>query len=329
MKYWRRFMRDFRNVRSLLMIIILCMPLAACSSNEGPEAAETASPAATATAAEEAASGPQQNSEIRNTSFHSQALDQDMRLSLYLPKGYSAGQHYPVLYFIHGYGGKETDMMDNLGMNLNADHLIETGQIEPLIMVFPQMDNSYGLNSSPAYAVNDPGDPLTTYNGMYEDYLVKDVVNYVDAHFSTIADRDNRFIGGVSMGGFISLHSALLHSDVYSRAGGHSPGLFLNDWSAVGGETGLKRFLYPTEEIRQERDPLIFAKDMDLSSLAVYLDCGDEDSYRFYEGTEQLYKLLKSKGVAAEYHLEKGKHDGECWQSHMDEYLIFYAGRDI
>lgn len=315
-------------VLTMLIMLICCMSLVSCSSGTDSAAVQTASPEASAAAAEGTASAaPLQTPGIQNLTFHSEALDQEMRLSIYLPVGYSTEQHYPVLYLIHGYGGKETDMIAGLGLHLNADRLIEAGQIHPLIIVSPQMDNSYGLNSSPTYAVNDPGDPLTTYNGMYEDYLVKDVVNYVDSHFSTIAERDSRYIGGISMGGFVSLHAALLHSDVYSRAGGHSPALFLDDWSSVGGEYGLIRFLYPTEAERQERDPLILAKDRDLRGLAVYLDCGEEDSYRFYEGAEQLYTLLKDKGVPVEYHLRAGKHDGEYWRAHLDEYLIFYAGR--
>lgn len=61
--------------------------------------------------------------------------------------------------------------------------------------------------------------------------------------------------------------------------------------------------------------------------MSIYLDCGAEDSYRFYEGTEQLYTLLKGKGVPVEYHLRAGQHDGDYWKSHLNEYLKFYAGR--
>ncbi|MFD1908179.1 alpha/beta hydrolase [Paenibacillus rhizoplanae] len=126
-----------------------------------------------------------------------------MRLSVYLPTGYNASQRYPVLYFIHGYGSRETDMWGGLELQKNADRLIEAGQIEPLIIVSPQMDNSYGLN-----AVANPGDPASLGSERYEDYLVKDVVEYTDTHFNTLAERGSRYIGGISMGGFISLHSA-------------------------------------------------------------------------------------------------------------------------
>lgn len=316
-------MKGAPGFRRIVLQIVLCMSLflslflslAGCSSGNPPHAAD------------QAQATPLQRPGVQKLVFHSEALDQEMRLSIYLPEGYNTQQRYPVLYFIHGYGSREADMFEGLKIEQNAEKLVKAGQIEPLIIVSPQMDNSYGLNSSSVYNVSHPGDPIALYSGRYEDYLVQDVVRYVDTHFNTRAERNSRYIGGISMGGFISLHAAFLHSDVYSKAGGHSPALFLDDWSAAGGANGLVQFLYPTEALRQERDPLLLAQNRDLSNLSIYLDCGAEDSYRFYEGTERLYTLLKSKGVPVEYHLRAGQHDGDYWMGHMDEYLRFYAGK--
>ncbi|MEK4063951.1 MULTISPECIES: alpha/beta hydrolase [Paenibacillus] len=307
----------------ITFLLLLMMFIGGCSSDNNPITAQASSPASK----EKEGTSPLQSSEIQKVSFQSESLDQVMKLNVYLPKGYSPEQRYPVLYLIHGYGGNETDLLSGLEVDQNADRLIEAGKIEPLIMVFPQMDNSYGLNTSLNYAVDYPGDPMTTYSGMYEDYLYKDVVGYVDQHFSTITSRDGRFIGGVSMGGFISLHTTFLHTDLFSKVGGHSPALFQDDWSQAGGENGVKRFLYPTDEDRQTRDPLIFAEDLDLSELEVYLDCGDQDHYKFYDGAEQLTKLLESKKVSVQYHLGQGAHEAEYWKSNLDNYLLFYAGK--
>ncbi|OPA73078.1 esterase [Paenibacillus selenitireducens] len=270
---------------------------------------------------------PLLSSEIQKITFYSKSLDQEKKMNVYLPKGYSSAVHYPVLYLIHGYTGNETDWIPGLGIDQAADKLIEAGKIVPLIMVSPELDNSYGINSSQTYSVTNTGDPYTTYNGMYEDYLYKDVIGYVDSHYSTLAKRESRYIGGLSMGGFISLHTAFLHTDMFSKVGGHSPALFLNDWSTTGGENGLKSFLYPTDTVRQTRDPLILAQNLNSSKMKVYLDCGDQDDFKFYEGSEKLYSILKAKGVSVEYHLNKGKHNGDYWKSMVDNYLQFYVGK--
>ncbi|WP_340022521.1 alpha/beta hydrolase-fold protein [Paenibacillus sp. FSL K6-1096] len=319
-------MKGSQGFRRVLFQIMLCTSLSLVMPVflllEGCSSVNSSEPAA-----DKAEATPLQTPGLQQLTFRSEALDQDMRLSIYLPEGYNTQQRYPVLYFIHGYGSRESDMFEGLKIQQNAEQLIKDGLIEPLIIVSPQMDNSYGLNSSPVYNVNNPGDPSALYRGRYEDYLVKDVVGYVDTHFNTRADRKSRYIGGVSMGGFISLHAAFLHSDVFSKAGGHSPALFLDDWSAVGGANGLIQFLYPTEALRQERDPILLAEKLELTDMGVYLDCGAEDSYRFFEGAEKLYTLLKDKGVPVEYHLRAGQHDGDYWMGHMDEYLQFYAGK--
>jgi enterochelin esterase-like enzyme len=315
-------MRRIGYVIGITSFIILFMVVGGCTANITPKSSVTATPITTAKAA-----GPLEASKIQKATFHSRSLDQDMKMNVYLPKGYNHTQHYPVLYIMHGYSGTETGWMPELGLDAAADKLIETGKIVPLIIVAPQLDNSYGINSSPTYSITNPGDPFTSYYGMYEDYIYKDLIEYVDTHFSTIANREGRYIGGNSMGGFISLHTAFLHPNLFSKAGGHSPALFLNDWSTTGGENGLKAFLYPTDEERKIRDPLIISKDLDLSNIKVYLDCGDQDENKFYEGTEQMYNLLKAKGVAVEYHKSKGKHDVDYWKPMLDNYLLFYAGK--
>lgn len=308
-----------RSIAGMTIFLNLFLIIGGCSVKSEPKSLEAAAPISAVIVKD----SPTQASEIKKATFHSKSLDQDMRMNVYLPKGYNPQQHYPVLYIMHGYSGLETGWMPELGLNAVADQLIEAGRITPLIIVAPQLDNSYGINSSPTYSVTNGG-----FNkGRYEDYIYKDLIEYVDTHYSTIVNREGRYIGGLSMGGFISLHTAFLHTDLFSKVGGHSPALFINDWSTTGGENGLKALLYPSDEKRKIRDPLSIAKDLDLSNLKVYLDCGDQDAYKFYEGTEQLYNLLKAKKVSVEYHLGKGKHDGEYWKPMLDDYLLFYAGK--
>ena len=39
-------------------------------------------------------------------SFYSQSLDQNRNYTIYLPEGYyQSDEEYPVIYFLHGFGG--------------------------------------------------------------------------------------------------------------------------------------------------------------------------------------------------------------------------------
>jgi len=226
--------------------------------------------------------------QLESITISSNALSRTMRVNVYLPEGYTDGAGYPVLYIIHGMGADPDSWMPDLGMNLTANILINEGKIEPLIIVAPQMDNSYGL-------------------GKYEEYLCVDLIQFIDSHYKTNPSREKRFIGGLSMGGFIALRSAFLHVDLFSKVGGHSAALF--------GYPGITK---------DEDNPIFIAKSKDLTSLKVYLDCGSSDP--LYKPTAELFNLLQSNGVESENHLYSGGHTGLYWMAHMSEYLEFYAG---
>ncbi len=312
---------------SILMIAILAiMTISGCSSqstntSSTPSKQTAASTTTESTSVESAA--VQQNTSDRYTkiTFSSEALQKDMRVNVYLPKEYNEKKKYPVLYLIHGYTGTEDTWFPGLQAETKADELIEKKEIEPLIIVAPQIDNSYGINSKKVPV--ERGIPTSYFNtGMYEDYLYKELIPYIDANYSTISSKEGRYIGGLSMGGWVALHMAFAHTDMFSKVGGHSPAIFLDGYSG-----SAMAFVYPTEEIRNDRDPLRVAENKDLTSLKVYLDCGDNDSYQFYDGCEQLNKILKSKGVDSQYHLNTGAHDGVYWGANVENYLKFYAGK--
>ncbi|WP_169306534.1 alpha/beta hydrolase [Cohnella pontilimi] len=263
-------------------------------------------------------------SKLEKISFYSEALQKQMRLNVYLPPGYSTSLRYPVLYMLHGYFGTESAWMPEMQLEKEADRLILADRIQPMIIVAPQLDNSYGLNSAEKYRMETPADPVhSRYYGKYQDYFEQDVLFYVDSHYSTISSKEGRYVGGFSMGGFAALSAAFRHPELFSKVGGHSPALW-TDWSRV---PRMKSWLYPNKAARLDRDPLLLAKNGDMSGISVYLDCGDADDYKLYVGTKKLYEVLQSKGIPSEYHLNPGKHNRTYWKSQIEHYLLFYGAK--
>src|SRR5881628_2559959 len=151
---------------------------------------------------------------IEERSFRSPTLDRTMPYFIYVPPGYdSSGQRYPTLYMLHGLGGSNTEWK---GYNLlgAADDLIKAGTIPPMLIVLPQGDQSYWFDPA-----NGP---------RWGQYAARDVVDEIDAHWRTLADRDHRAIGGLSMGAQGALQLAMLYPDVFGIVGAHSP--TLRDW---------------------------------------------------------------------------------------------------
>jgi enterochelin esterase-like enzyme len=200
--------------------------------------------------------------------------------------------------------------MPNLGMKDNVDRLIDNNAINELIIVMPEIDNSFGINTDKIKNL-----PSMFSAGKYEDYIISELIPFIDKNYRTIPNRNGRYIGGLSMGGWAALHLAFIHDDMFSKVGGHSPALINDNW------------IYPNFEERNKKDPILIALNKDLKPLSVYLDCGNNDSFKFYEGCEELYKALQSKGITSEYHLNSGGHDDGYWKENIDNYLLFYSGK--
>jgi len=137
------------------------------------------------------------------------------RLTIYLPPGYEkTAQRYPVLYFLHGFAADDEDMMKYIGFKDLMDSAIEAGQLRPAILVLPnsmtKYFGSFYTNSSVA--------------GNWADFIGKDVVEYMDKNYRTIAHRKSRGLAGHSMGGNGALKMAMLFADQFSAVYAMSPG---------------------------------------------------------------------------------------------------------
>lgn len=103
---------------------------------------------------------------------------------VYLPYGYDQNdksKRYDVLYLMHGGGGSEGSYlgpakMPNTLVNI-IDNLIYNHEIRPLIIVCPK------------HAMN--------FHGEMRKYLIP----LIDEKFNTVPARENRAVGGFSMGG--------------------------------------------------------------------------------------------------------------------------------
>ena len=237
----------------------------------------------------------------------SRALGRTMNVALYLPPG---GARHPILYLFHGFGGTGAAFFDaGLAINRAADRLGT-----PLVIAAPDYDNGFGVNTTPAQGTQTSGGTI----GLYEDYLMTEMLPAVESRLGVTATRADRRIGGVSMGGFAALHLALRHPAMFSRVGAHSAALW--DYSGADQFTGQRDWLYPTPALRAERDPLLLAQHADLRGLRFYLDVGDRDPLRKQD--EAMQALL---GAASEFHVDSGGHDAQFWRSRQEDWLSFYS----
>ena len=160
-----------------------------------------------------------QEGQLVDIVVHSPALEgnllgdsADRGVTVYLPPGYdNPGQRYPVLYLLHGYTAtnqmwRGTQYISGLFIGRIADDLIAEGQMQPMILVMPDAENTYWgswyANSS--------------VTGNWEDFIVRDLVAYIDDAYRTLPQPASRGIAGHSMGGHGAMKLAIKHPEVYS-----------------------------------------------------------------------------------------------------------------
>lgn len=293
--------------------------LSSCSGSSTPQAVNSSSLSDPAIETTPPSSGQTvSSSKIEQIHFDSQLLGKEMHATIYLPPDYSTDVRYPVLYLFHGYGGSHGDYFTYLHLDAVADRLLQKDVIHPLIMVAPQYGNSFGVNSKPGEG-QDPGGVSI---GPYEDYLIQEVIPYIDTHYSTQASKTGRYIGGISMGGYASLYLGLTHHDLFSKIGAHSAALWT--YSSNDLYTNQRDWLYANERLRDIRDPFRLAASDNLKDLKIYLDAGREDPLA--EIDYEFYTQLRNMDADVTWASTPGGHDPGYWSGQLEAYLGFYAG---
>jgi Putative esterase len=128
---------------------------------------------------------------------------------VYLPPDYSPTKRYPVLYLLHGFWGAPSSFVVSLRLADAADSLIRDGAARPFIAVMPPGGLPAGSKRQRAQS---------EWAGVWEDFVVRDVVPWVDAHLPTMRTARARAIAGVSAGAYGAVDISLRHVGVFGVA---------------------------------------------------------------------------------------------------------------
>jgi S-formylglutathione hydrolase len=170
-----------------------------------------------------------ETSRLSEVLIHSRSLEGNLlgdpakrHVAVYLPPSYYVDheRRYPVVYVLHGnrrpaskaprnilgiFGEPTLDLMDAL---------IAEGRVKEMIVVQPDGRHRYGgcqyANSS--------------VSGNWADFVVKDLVTYIDDNFRTLPKPESRGLIGSSMGGRGVLDLALKFPGVYGTVYAMFPG---------------------------------------------------------------------------------------------------------
>ena len=213
------------------------------------------------------------------------------RAFVYTPPTYGKNkkERFPVLYLQHGWGEDDTTWGMQGRANIIMDNLIADGKIRPFIVVM-----TYGLTNGIRFG------GLREFTAKeFETVLVDELIPYIDSHFLTIANRENRAMAGLSMGGMETKLITLRRPEVFSAYGLLSGGQY---------------------------EPSDFTEGMPRPNV-IFQSCGSKENP---DGIRQSTDRLKQAGFNAHGYVSEGTaHEFLTWRRSLYEMapLLFRDGK--
>ena len=248
---------------------------------------------------------------VENHKLNSKLLAREIPYRVVLPVDYKSANEkirYPVVYLLHGLTGHFNNWTDKTKL---ADYAAKYNYI----IVTPEGNNGWYSDS------------LAVATDKYESYIVRELIPEIDRKFRTNADRNQRAIAGLSMGGYGSIKFGLKYPEMFTLVGSFSGALgaasFSKKTSGAIGEAIYEIFGAEGEENRNSNDIFKLIREMPDDKIKnlpfIYLDCGTEDF--LFKNNRDYVNLLIEKKVKHEFRQLPGAHDWKFWDPQVKEFL--------
>lgn len=255
---------------------------------------------------------------VSKVEFASETLGRDMPYVVYLPDGYEDGDlDYPVLYLLHGAFGHEQQWVADGHVVPTLNHLIEEGEIQPLIVVMPGGGNNWWANG------ND--EPMQTA-------FFDDLIPHVEATYRTIPERKGRMLAGLSAGGFGTVNYILQEPDMFVSAAALSPAAYVP--TPPSHSSAHRSKVFQTDGVFDQAvwDSVNYPSFIDgylaqETVVPIYINTGDHDTFDIAYHAAVLYqKLREHQPTMVEYRVIDGDHQWEVWQDTIGDAVEYMTG---
>jgi enterochelin esterase-like enzyme len=221
--------------------------------------------------------------------YFSKSLSARRRLHVYTPPGYEKNSgKYPVLYLLHGMGDNDATWSASGCANFIEDNLLARREAKPMIIVMP---DGHPVEAS-AYDTSAMPSNLEAF----EKDLLQDVIPLVESTYRVKANRDNRAIIGLSMGGGQSLTLGLMHRDVFAWVGG------MSSYVPDADELAAAAFPRPKSNLK-----------------LLWFACGKDD--QLLEQSRKLDAALARERIPHTFSETAGRHSWPVWRNDLGVFL--------
>lgn len=243
-----------------------------------------------------------------HANFRSKAIARSVDVSVLLPDSFLEGgadKKYQTLYLLHGFGGDHLSWM--IGSNI-----ARYAQEKELMVVMPSAYNS---------AYTDFKHGLD-----YFTYIAEDLPDFIERLFPASPKREDRFVAGMSMGGYGAYKLGLSYPERFAAIGGIA-GSYHAEYRYQGKVTTVSTLCEGLYGIPPEIEPEIHDIFTMLRNLKregkciprLYTCCGWED--RRYQDSVDLKALTDELGIPCTFEEGHGKHNEEFFDPSIKRVL--------
>ena len=245
---------------------------------------------------------------VRKEYFPSSVTGEWESCVVYTPPGYDESDDvYPVLYLQHGHGENEMGWTAAGKVNFIMDNLIASKNAVPFVIV---------MNNGMVQTHDKDGNRVVDFK-LFEDYLLKDIIPFIEGKFRVGGSKEKRGMAGLSMGSLQTSIIGFSHPELFSCLGIFSG--FVTD-IIQGSELDMPdRGPSDNEHLKVLDDAEKFNSLFDV----FFRSMGDKDL--FWGNFAHDDKMLEEKGIKQIRNVYEGIHDWNVWRKSIRDFatLIF------
>jgi enterochelin esterase-like enzyme len=209
-----------------------------------------------------------------------------------------------VLYLLHGFRGSPYAYSAGLHLADAADSAIDSHAVRPFIAVAPAAGVTKRFDGE--------------WSGVWERYVVRDVIPWVESHLPTARSRAARAIAGLSAGGYGAIDIGLRHPELFQT---------LESWSGYFGPVHDGSLAGASADQVAAHDPslLVAEQSRELHALGTRFFVSSGTTHdRWSAGQAAGFaRELASLHLPYELVLKPGGHNGAFWRAQLPAALRF------
>ncbi len=214
---------------------------------------------------------------------------------------------YKTLYLLHGIFGNYTDWVCGTRIQRFAEE-------HDLAVVMPSGDNAFYVDQPAA-------------NNFYGKFIGEELVELTRKMFPLSREREDTFIGGLSMGGFGAMRNGLKYCDTFGYIVALSAALHVEEMAARTRDDGFfiesKSYAEAcfgdlSKLLDSDKNPKYLVRELKKAGKTlpkIYMACGDKDS--LLSANKDMAAFLKERGADVTFEAGPGAHEWDFWDTYI------------